>query len=289
MIRSMTGFSRIEKEYPEGKFYGEARSLNNRYLEINLRLPKLDYSFEHLFRERVKKYIKRGKVDIVIKWEKPNSTLSNLKINEDAVRMYLDATNFLKNKYKIKGTLTVEQLLGLRDIFVYEENNNLPENNLTASFEELLKKLDEERKKEGRIIDKDLRVRIKTINSIIKKIEGQIPYTIKAHEKRLKERLKEITKDGILDESRILQELGLFMERVDIAEEITRLKGHLKNFKETLSSEDAVGRKLDFIIQEMVRETNTIGSKACDFTISEKVVQIKVELEKMREQVQNVE
>ena len=285
----MTGFSRIEKEFTDGKFYGEARSLNNRYLEVNLRLPKLDYSFEYLFREKVKKYIKRGKIDIVIKWERPDSTLSNLKINEEAVQMYLEAANFLKNKYKIKGGLTIEQIFTIKDIFTYEENNNLPYENLTASFEELLEKLDEERKKEGRIIEKDLKSRIRTINSIIKEIEKQLPKTINAHEKRLKERLKEITKDGILDESRILQELGLYMERIDVAEEITRLKGHLKNFKETLSSDDAIGRKLDFIIQEMVRETNTIGSKACDFTISEKVVQIKVEIEKMREQVQNVE
>lgn len=285
----MTGFSKIEKEFTEGKFYGEARSLNNRYLEINLRLPKLDYAFEYMFREKVKKFIKRGKIDIVIKWERPNSITSNLKINEDAIRMYLEAANFLRSKYKIKGSLTIENVFAIRDIFVYEENNNLPEDYLAASFEELLIKLNEERKKEGQIIEKDLKSRIKTIGLKIKEIEKQLPKTINAHEKRLREKVKEITKDSVLDESRILQELALYMERIDIAEEITRLRGHLKNFRETLSSDDAVGRKLDFIIQEMVRETNTMGSKASDLSISEKVVQIKVEIEKMREQVQNVE
>ncbi|MCX7965306.1 MAG: YicC family protein [Syntrophorhabdaceae bacterium] len=289
MIKSMTGFSKIEKEFTEGKFYGEARSLNNRYLEINLRLPKLDYTYEYNFRERVKKYIKRGKIDIVIKWERPESIVSNLKINEDVVQMYLKTADFLKKKYRLKGSLTIENIFGMKDIFVYEENNNLPENYLTSSFEELLKRLDEERKKEGKIIEKDLISRIKTISAKIKEIEKQLPKTIKAHENRLREKIKEVTKDSTLDETKILQELALYMERIDISEETTRLKGHLKNFKETLSSDDAVGRKLDFIIQEMVRETNTIGSKACDFSISEKVVQIKVEIEKMREQVQNVE
>lgn len=289
MLKSMTGFSRLEKEFKEGKLNGEARSLNSRYMEMNLRLPKLDYSIENLLRQKVKKFIKRGKIDIVIKWERPDSNFYNLKINEDAIRMYLDAANHLKEKYRIRGNLTIENIFNLKDIFAYEENNNISEEDLINFFEELLEKLDEERKREGKLIKKDLLSRIKTINSKIKEIEKRFPNIIKDHEKRLKEKIKGVLKDGNVDDARILQELVIFMERIDISEEITRLKGHIKNFKETLSSNEPIGRKLDFIIQEMVRETNTIGSKSSDYEISERVVQIKVEVEKMREQVQNVE
>ncbi|HOL05363.1 MAG TPA: YicC family protein [Syntrophorhabdaceae bacterium] len=289
MIKSMTGFSKMEQEYPKGKFSGEARSLNNRYTEINLRLPKTDYTFEQRLRELVKRYIKRGKVDISIKWERLNNDANNLKINEDVVRQYLDMVRYLKEKHHIPGDLTVENIMGFKDVFSYEENNSITEDELFAPFEELLRRLDDERKKEGLLIQKDLLSRLKTIGTKVKEIEKRLPETIKAHETRLRERIKDFIKEGVVDEMRILQEMAIFMERVDIAEEVARLKGHLKNFKDTMSSDDSIGRKLDFIIQEMVRESNTIGSKSSDFYISERVVQIKVEIEKMREQVQNVE
>ena len=171
----------------------------------------------------------------------------------------------------------------------YEENNNIPEDSLIRSFEDLLKKLNEERTKEGKLIQKDLKERLKKIMNNLSEIEGRWPLTIKVHEEKLKEKMIEVTKSTSIDEVRVLQELAIYMERLDIAEEIMRLKGHVENFKGTLRSPDAVGRKLDFIIQEMVREANTIGSKSNDLYINERVVQIKVEIEKMREQAQNVE
>ncbi|MBP8625995.1 MAG: YicC family protein [Syntrophorhabdaceae bacterium] len=289
MIKSMTGFSRMEEEYADGRFYGEARSLNNRYMEINLRLPRTDNAFEQRLRELVKRYIKRGKVDITIKWERQNNEINYLKINEGAVRQYLDMARQLKDRFGIPGELTIENIIGLRDLFSYEENNTISGDCLFEPFEELLRRLDEERKKEGRLIEKDFLLRLKTINTKIREIEKRAPVAIKAYEMRLRERIQEIIKEGIADEMRILQEIAIYMEKMDISEEITRLRGHLKNFKDTLSADDSIGRKLDFIIQEMVRESNTIGSKSNDFYISERVVQIKVEIEKMREQVQNVE
>ncbi|MCX8110918.1 MAG: YicC family protein [Syntrophorhabdaceae bacterium] len=289
MIKSMTGFSKIEHESLKGKFYGEARSLNNRYIEINLRLPKTDYTFEQRLRELVKRYIKRGKVDIVIKWERIEDGTNNLKINENTVRQYLDMARYLKERHNIPGGLTVENIMGFKDVFSYEENNSITEDELFTPFEELLRRLDDERKKEGLLIEKDLLSRLKFIGAKVKEIEKRLPETVKAHETRLREKIKDFIKEGVADEMRILQEMAIYMERVDIAEEVARLKGHLKNFKDTMSSEDSIGRKLDFIIQEMVRESNTIGSKSSDFYISERVVQIKVEIEKMREQVQNIE
>ncbi|MCX5807318.1 MAG: YicC family protein [Proteobacteria bacterium] len=289
MIKSMTGFSKIETEFKEGRLNCEARALNNRYLEIGLRLPKIDYAGEQKLREIVKRYVKRGKVDITVKWERSNGEFNTLKVNENAVRQYLEVLSSLKKNFGLKGQLTIESILGFRDIITYEENNNISENILTNPFENLLKKLDEERVREGKIIQKDLMGRLKKITQNLKEIEKRWPLIIKAHENKLKERIKEIIKTASIDEVRVLQELAIYMERLDISEEIVRLKGHIENFNNTLKSDDAIGRKLDFIVQEMVRETNTIGSKSNDLYINERVVQIKVEIEKMREQAQNVE
>jgi uncharacterized protein (TIGR00255 family) len=289
MIKSMTGFSKIEAEFKEGRLNCEARALNNRYLEIGLKLPKIDYAGEQILREIVKRYIKRGKVDITIKWEKSNGGSNALKVNENAVKQYLEVLSVLKKNFGLKGQLTIENILSFRDVITYEENNTISESILVTPFENLLKRLDVERVKEGKIIQKDLMGRLKKITQNLKEIEKRWPIIIKAHEIKLKERMMEIIKTVSIDEIRVLQELAIYMERLDISEEIVRLKGHIENFNNTLKSNDAIGRKLDFIVQEMVRETNTIGSKSNDLYINERVVQIKVEIEKMREQAQNVE
>jgi uncharacterized protein (TIGR00255 family) len=289
MPKSMTGFSKIEMEYAEGKISGEARALNNRYLEISIKLPKIDYSYEQRLRELVKRHVKRGKVDITIKWERSSGEYNAPKINENTVKQYMDIIKILKDVFGLKGDLTLDTVLNFRDIVVYEENNNISEDTLMLSFENLLKKLNEERTKEGEVIEKDLLDRLERITSNLSEIEKRWPLIVKTHEEKLKEKIIEITKSSSVDELRVLQELAIYMERLDISEEIVRLKGHIDNFKDTLNSIDSVGRKLDFIIQEMVRETNTIGSKSNDLYINERVIQIKVEIEKMREQVQNVE
>lgn len=288
MPKSMTGFAKVEMECPEGKIYGEARTLNNRYLEINIKLPKIEYSTEQKLRDLVKTYVKRGKVDITVKWDRLCNTVSP-KINEVLLRNYIAIADTLKQDYGVTGNLTVENVLTFKDIIVYEENNSLAEDVLCLSFENLLKKLDEDRSREGSVILDDLTKRLDEIASNIDAIETRAPLTAKLHEQRLRDKMMEMTRCTAIDESRVLQELAVFMERVDITEELVRLKGHLANFRGTLQSPDSVGRKLDFIIQEMVRETNTIGSKANDLFINERVIKIKVEIEKMREQVQNVE
>jgi uncharacterized protein (TIGR00255 family) len=289
MPKSMTGFAKIEMECAEGKLYGEARALNNRYLEISIKLPKIDYTSEQRLRDLVKAYVKRGKVDITVKWDKPFSNSGTPKINEIAAKQYISLIETLKKDYGIKGDLTIENILAFKDILAYEENNNLTEDVLFISFENLLKKLDEERSKEGAMINDDLLKRLDEIASSIQEIETRHPFTAKAHEERLREKMLEVTQCSSIDEVRVLQELAIYIERLDITEEIVRLKGHLANFRETLASSDSMGRKLDFIIQEMVRETNTIGSKSNDLSINERVIKIKVEIEKMREQAQNVE
>ena len=289
MLKSMTGFAKAETETADGKLYCEARSLNSRYLEIAIKLSRTDYPYEQKLRELAKQSVKRGKVDISIKWERDAGQPAPFKINDTTVRQYVDMARALKEGYDIEGELTMETVFNLRDILTYEESNAIPEEVLFPALDGLLKKLNEERAKEGAITRNDFLQRLGFIEAILEEIEIRWPSNIKAHEEKLKERVIEATQAVVVDEARILQEIAIYMERLDITEEITRLKGHLGNFKETIDSEDSIGRKLDFIIQEMVREANTIGSKSNDLYINERVIQIKVEIEKMREQTQNVE
>jgi len=285
----MTGFARVEKEHGEGKLSGEARSLNSRYLEISIKLPRIDFFYEQKLRELVKKRVKRGKVDISMKWEKTGEQVGIPKVNENTIKQYAETVKVLKKAYRLKGHLTVDNIFNLRDVFVYEENNNVTEEKLVDCFEALITELNNEREKEGRLLKEDLITRIATILLALSEIEARWPATIKTHEEKLKEKIMEVTKSITIDETRVLQEVAIYMERLDISEEIHRLKGHIDNFKTTLGAGDSIGRKLDFIIQEMVRETNTIGSKSNDLYINERVILIKVEIEKIREQVQNVE
>ncbi len=289
MPKSMTGFAKIEKEFPEGKISSEARSLNSRYLEINIRLPRADYASEQKLRELIKRHIKRGKVDITIKWEKTIDEMTIPRVNESIVRQYAAMVKNLREHHGVKGDLTIDNVFSLKDVFVYEENNSLSEEILTETSANMLVLLNEERAREGEYIRDDLNGRVEAIVANLSEIEKGWPAVIKAHEEKLRGKIAEVTQSIAVDETRILQEIAIFMERLDISEEIVRLTGHLDNFRTTLSSTEPIGRKLDFVIQEMVRETNTIGSKSNDLYINERVIRIKVEIEKMREQVQNVE
>lgn len=289
MPKSMTGFARIEHSYDDGKLTGEARSLNSRYLELSIKLPRTDFFYEQKLRELAKKAVKRGKVDISLKWEKTGDQSNVPKVNENMIRQYNLLIKNLKKNCGLKGHLTVDNLFNMRDVFSYEENNGIAEEKLVRCVDALMAELNREKAKEGQLVKKDLTLRLETILSSLSEIETRWPETIKSHEDRLKEKVSEATKSLTLDEGRILQEIAIYMDRLDISEETTRLKGHIDNFKNSLDSEESIGRKLDFIIQEMVRETNTIGSKSNDLYINERVIGIKVEIEKMREQVQNVE
>jgi uncharacterized protein (TIGR00255 family) len=288
MPKSMTGFSRVETEATNGKCSGEARSLNSRYLEVSLKLPRSAAAYEQRLRELAKKQVKRGRLDVTVKWERSGEGTALPALNEEAIRWYLDVARHLKETYDLQGDLTLDNILNAKDIIVYEENS-VPESALYSCFDTLLTKLNEEREREGELIKQDLFERLEKLKTSLSEIEQRWPSVIKRHEETLREKVQKVTDASSIDESRILQEIAIYMERVDIAEEISRLKGHLGHFRQTLEGADEMGRKLDFIIQEMVRETNTIGSKSSDMFISERVIQIKVEIEKMREQVQNVE
>lgn len=287
MPKSMTGFSKVEMESAEGTCYGEARSLNSRYLEISLKIPRSASGYESALREKAKRHVKRGRLDITMKWDKGDGNLSVPKANEEAIRWYVDLARYLKESHGIKGDLTVADILNFKDILVYEEKS-VPEEVFFSCFETLLSKLNVEREREGEVIKQDLMERLEQIRADGERIEKAWPEAIKNHEEMLRQKILEVSGTA-LDEAKVLQEMGFYMERLDIAEEIARLKGHVRHFTDTVHSAGEIGRKLDFIIQEMVRETNTIASKSNDLFISERAIQIKVEIEKMREQVQNVE
>jgi uncharacterized protein (TIGR00255 family) len=283
----MTGFSKVEMENEEGACSGEARSLNSRYLEISLRLPRSASGYESRLRETAKRYVKRGRLDITMKWSKGDEYLSAPKANEEAIRWYVELARRLQGSYGLQGDLTVADMLSFKDILLYEEKT-VPEELFFSCFETLLSKLNVEREREGVLIMQDLIERLEQIGADVEKIKTRWPETIKTHEEMLRRKILELS-GTVIDEAKVLQEMGFYLERLDIAEEIARLKGHVQHFADTVRSPGEVGRKLDFIIQEMVRETNTIASKSNDLFISERAIQIKVEIEKMREQVQNVE
>ncbi len=288
MPKSMTGFSKAEAQHEGGRCSGEARSLNSRYLEISLKLPKSASVYEQRLRELVKKDIKRGRLDISIKWEKSDDASELPSLNEEAIKWYIAVARHVKEAYGVAGELTLDSILAARDIIVHEEVS-VPESALYECFDALIAKLNDERSREGDLIRKDLSGRLEALESALAEIEEHWPSVVGKHEETLRERVTRAVQSASIDESRILQEIALYMERVDIAEEISRLKGHLAHFRQTLEGPGDMGRKLDFIIQEMVRESNTIGSKSNDLYISERVIRMKVEIEKMREQVQKVE
>jgi uncharacterized protein (TIGR00255 family) len=290
MLRSMTGFGKVEKEGEGVRITGEVKSLNNRYLEVAVKLPKADYLLEQKLREVVKRYVRRGKVDVSLRWEKHFQAAAEPHINEAALRQYLVAGRTLQEEFGLQGGLSLEYVLSLKEIFAVEENNAPPDEGLLIdTCEQLMEVLTAEKAREGALIAADFEVRLARVLENLRLIEERWPLTAAAHEQRLRDRLAEVSRGSGIDEPRLLQELALFMERLDITEEILRLTGHTEHFRDLLSSTEALGRKLDFLIQEMVREANTIGSKSQDLFAGERVVEIKVEIEKLREQVQNVE
>jgi uncharacterized protein (TIGR00255 family) len=289
MLKSMTGFAKVETETAEGKLSVEGRSLNNRYLEISIKLPKSDYLTEQRLRELIKRYVKRGKVDISFKWERGVEQSAFPRINEQVVTQYVELARTLKERYDLAGDVTVENVFNLNNVFSYEEGNGIIEESFLPACEALIARLLEEKRIEGVMIEKDLLARLDTIAKAVNEIEERWPETINDHEAKLKARIREVACAADVDEARLLQELALYMERLDITEEIVRLRGHIDHFRQAARNEEPVGRKLDFIIQEMVREANTIGSKSANLYINERAILIKVEIEKIREQVQNVE
>ena len=292
MIKSMTGYGRAEKTFDNYKLTIEIKSVNNRYLDYNVKLYR-QYSFlEETVRECVSKVLSRGKVDIFIQFDTIESDDTVITLNEDVAKGYLNAMCEMSEKLGINNDATTTSLSRFSDVFTVEKKEQDKEQ-ITLDVKEVLNEalsdLSQNRLREGERLKMFFDECILGIKDIISVIKERSPETVKEYRERMKERITEILEGVEVDETRLLTEVGIFADKVNISEEIIRFESHLKEYAHLLSSDVPVGRKLDFVIQELNREANTMGSKCNDYTISKAVVDLKSEIEKLREQVQNIE
>lgn len=291
MIRSMTAFGRAESSQIKGGWSVEMRSVNHRYLELSLKIPPSLYSLEDRIREFCQSHIKRGKVTVNIAGRN-ESGLEKVTLDEKVLQFYLSAIRKVQRRFNLKGTLSPSEILTLPKIFSVDQKNESPEKIWAAVKVTLNKALShfyESRVREGRALYADILGRIGKIEKTLGELEEKSKDLPKVYAEKLTERVNKLFEDRTIDQERIWQEAVMLSQRSDTTEEAVRLKSHLKLFRDKMAKGGEVGKELDFILQEMNRETNTLGAKSQDFEISKEVVSIKAELEKIREQVQNIE
>ncbi len=291
MVQSMTGYSRSEMKNGEMECVIETRSVNNRFLDISVRLPRKLMEIELKIKKKTKEKFSRGSVEINISFNNEKKE-ANLTANLEIANVYKKKLEELRTSLGIKQEIDLKDLLQFREIIKYEP----PEENVDELWEMIeknldvaLKKLQETRLLEGTVLLEDILSRIKSILEKVEYIKDQQPMILENYKKKLAERLSKLLEGQKIDEVRLLQEAAILADRSDISEEIVRLESHLKQFVILTKGHEAVGRQLEFLNQEMLREANTITSKANDYKVSQLVVQIKAELEKIREQIQNIE
>lgn len=291
MVQSMTGFSRSEMKNGEMECVIETRSVNNRFLDISVRLPRKLMEIELKIKKKVKEKFSRGSMEINISFNNEKKEV-NLTANLEMANVYKKILEELRTSLGMKQEIDLKDLLKFREIIKYEP----PEENVDELWEMIeknldiaLKKLQENRLLEGTVLLEDILSRIKSILEKVEYIKGQQPMILENYKKKLAERLLKLLEGKKTDEDRLLQEAAILADRSDISEEIVRLESHLKQFVILTKGHEAIGRQLEFLNQEMLREANTITSKANDYKVSQSVVKIKAELEKIREQIQNIE
>lgn len=291
MILSMTGFSKAEINRKGLKVTVEIRSVNGRGLDVNLRSPRSMGDKEFEIRDRVKKMISRGNVNINITSE-ADATNKDFNINIELAKGIKAELDECRKQLKIKETVKFDHLLQFSNYFTQKEievDANHEWSLTKDALSKALKVLVDMRKKEGTNIARDINNRIKNVHDLIKSIEDDETDRIPREREKIRQRVAQVFDNDEIDESRLQMEMVLLADKLDISEECVRMHSHVKLFFETMKEKQSNGRKLNFILQEMLRETNTIGSKCNDATIGHKVVSIKEELERVREQVQNVE
>ena len=292
MIKSMTGYGRAETVYQNRKIIVEAKSVNHRFLEIFLRTPSALFPLEMEYKKKVAERFKRGRVEIFIKFDGEDADLSRINLNMEIARDYFNALSRLKKELKLKSPVTLKTLVSFRDIFNPPAETKLDADFLSQvekTFLDALKILAGMRQEEGLVLFRDMQMRLRMILGILENIKFRAPLVVSEYQKRLSDRIKELTGGCTLDESRLAQEVAIMAERTDITEEIVRMQSHIGQLEALLQSEDSEGRKIDFLLQESNREINTVGSKVGDVEITRNVIEIKSELAKLREQAQNIE
>lgn len=293
MITSMTGFGRGEVRRNGYSAVVELRSVNSRFLEVNVRVPRGLSSRENEIRDLLKVSINRGSLNVSVKIDKDKVATGELSVNVKAARAYYALLNDLRKAVKIREDVTLQHLLQFSDVLRPDEEVASDDTEWVIAREGLaraVKELTAMRVREGRGLEKDLRKRIRFMRKTVGTIEADATKRIPAERAKLKARIAELVEDPrIIDHQRLELEIAILSEKLDVTEECVRFRSHLDVFDETLSSNDPAGRKLNFIVQEMNREINTIGSKVNDAGIQHRVVALKEEMERVREQIQNIE
>ncbi len=292
MVRSMTGFGRGEATVDSRDIVVEIKSVNHRYFEFNCRTTR-GYGFlEEKLKSYIKEYVHRGKIDVFVSLSQKEDTESIVKINPSLAKGYINALRTLTDEYGIRDDISVSTVAAYTDIF---QIRKAPEDEeevwlaVKPVLDTALNNFVKMRETEGEKLKADIMSRAETILSIVDEIEKRSPERVTEYEARLKERIKELLGSAEFDEQRVLTEVAIFADKVAVDEETVRLRSHFDQLKLLMESDDEIGRKIDFIIQEMNREANTIGSKSNDSDLAHKVVDIKAEIEKIREQIQNIE
>ncbi len=292
MVKSMTGYGRAVETVNGREFTVEIRSVNNRYLDCTVKLPR-SFSFaEEAVKAAVKAAVSRGKVDVYISVRSETEADVQVTLNKPVLEGYLAAMRQMVADYGVADDISVSTLSRLSDVFVVDKpkaDEDQLKADLLSVVDKALAAYDQMRLVEGLALENDLRSRAATILALVAQVEELNPKTVSDYRKRLEEKMREVLENKSIDESRILTEAAIFADKVAVDEETVRLRSHLEQMDAMLSGSGGIGRKLDFLLQEMNREANTTGSKCSDVKVARIVVDIKAELEKIREQTQNIE
>ena len=292
MIKSMTGYGRAVETVNGREFTVELRSVNNRYLDCAVKLPRSVSFAEEAVKQAVKQSVSRGKVDVFITIKSENSDDTKITLNTSVLEGYLTAMRQMVGEFGVRDDISVSTVSRLPEVFSVEKpevDEDQLKSDLMSVVDKALAGYDAMRAVEGQALDADLRRRGNTILELVSQVEAGNAQTVVDYRTRLENKLKEVLANTAIDESRILTEAAIFADKVAVDEETVRLRSHLQQMNSMLTAGGAVGRKLDFLLQEMNREANTIGSKCTDVRLARIVVDIKAELEKIREQTQNIE
>jgi uncharacterized protein (TIGR00255 family) len=292
VIKSMTGFGKGESKFRNGKITVEIKTVNHKFFDATLKLPTSIATLEDSIKEVLQKKIKRGKVNLNLVYDGTLPREDKVTIDEKIAKNYYAAITALKKHLNLKDEITAREIVALPGVVNYDsQGENLSKfwPKIKIALDSSIDKLVISREKEGNALYKDLAGRAKKIDRMLAVIKSRSYLNIKEYRKKFAEKIKTLTGDSDIDARRLEMEVAIFAKNSDISEEITRLKNHLENFKKTIGENGEVGKKLDFIAQELHREINTIGSKASDFKISKNAIEIKSEIEKIREQAKNIE
>ena len=292
MIKSMTGYGSAKGLVDGLEISVELKSVNNRYLDASVRLPRSFLFAEEMIKSRVQSHISRGKVDVFVSVDSSQAGDMAVKVNEGLLKGYLDAIGHIAEEYSLPNDLTAQSLSRFPDVLTVEKRE-LDAEAISAGMGEIVERalqdFDAMRLREGEKLRDDVLTRLETIRSLVETVEAKAPETVADYRRRLEQKMAEVLGSTGIDENRILAEAAIFADHIAVDEETVRLRSHMSQLRSMINGNSPTGRKIDFLIQEMNREANTIGSKCQNSQIAHVVVDLKSEIEKIREQIQNIE